>query len=175
MLEQKDYKKIKELFDEQGKKLETRIVHQLDKKLNTQKTTLESKIVAQGKELESKITIQGKELKKRLDDKLNKKFNKQTQILEKRIITHVGEMVEQSVLPAIDKLSKKIDRQLDKLYLSDKLADLQSNVSIRQKKKDEKVNLLIKFLKIRKVLTRSQVETLEAFEVFSRTSVVSAD
>jgi len=50
---------------------------------------------------------------------------------------------------------------------------LQANVTSRQRKEDEKVNLLISFLKKRKVLVDREVEILEAIEVFPNPQKIS--
>ncbi|OGG87614.1 hypothetical protein A3B87_00660 [Candidatus Kuenenbacteria bacterium RIFCSPHIGHO2_02_FULL_39_13] len=144
MLEQKDYKKLEKLFDQRGRQL----------------------FKEEGRKL---FEQEGKKL-----------FEQEGKKLEDRIITQVGEMIEQNISPILcdhtnrlDKLEKKINNLPDKLYLSDKFADLQANVTSRQRKEDEKVNLLISFLKKRKVLVDREVEILEAIEVFPNPQKIS--
>lgn len=53
-----------------------------------------------------------------------------------------------------------------KSYLDDKLADLEGSVIVRQRKEDRKVNLLIDFLKKKKILGKQEVKMLQEFQVF---------
>ena len=145
MLEQKDFKQIKKIFSENGKQLEKR--------------------------LDQKFSENGKQLEKRLDQK----FSEHGRQLEKRLVAKIGEVIEDNLMPVLDdhgkrldRLEKKINNLPDKLYLSDKLADLQANTTARQRKEDEKVNLLIDFLKKRKVLKNNEVDLLEEIEVFPK-------
>lgn len=64
---------------------------------------------------------------------------------EGRIIEAVGEMLEQNALPVIDALSGRLDNMQktianlpDKDYLDRKLADLDGNIVVREKKQDQK-------------------------------------
>lgn len=75
------------------------------------------------------------------------------------IIEAVGEMIEQNVLPAINNLP-------DKAYLDDKIADLEGTTVVRQRKEDQKVNLLIEFLQKKQVLGEQEVRQLREFHVF---------
>ena len=78
---------------------------------------------------------------------------------EDRIILAVGEMIEQNVLSLIVNLP-------DKAYLDDKLADLEGATVVRQRKEDQKVNLLIEFLQKKQVLGVQEVRQLNEFQVF---------
>jgi len=80
-----------------------------------------------------------------VEEKVEKTFDDRTNKLEERIVLQVGEVIEDNILPVLDNLDKKIDTLPDKAYLDDKLADLEGVTVVRQRKEDQKVNLLIKF------------------------------
>ena len=100
--------------------------------------------------------------------------------LTHEIVLQVGEMIEQNVLPQIDKLSsdlaeaksdltdvKKIITTLpNRDDLSRGLADVKGVVVAQLRREDEKVNLLIKFLREKNILTEEQWKTLSALQVF---------
>jgi len=106
MLEQKDYKQIKKIFKEQGKDLEVKLSNKIDK--------------------------QGKDLEVKLSNKIDKQYTK----IEKNIVVQLGEVIEDNIIPAVeriidkklDKIEKDIARLPDKAYLSDKLAELEGSV-----------------------------------------------
>src|SRR3989338_7568917 len=73
---------------------------------------------------------------------------------EGRVIEAVGEMVEQNITPALDKIHERLDTiegqittikadMVTKSYLDDKLADHSGEVVLREKKLDQKVNLVV--------------------------------
>jgi len=104
MLEQKDYKQIKKIFNEEGKKLFKFETKELE-------TRLSNKIDAQGKEF------------------------------EKNIVMQLSEVIEDNIIPVMEEIKKDIARLPDKAYLSDKLADLEGSVIVRQKKENKRINL----------------------------------
>ncbi|MEW6408211.1 MAG: hypothetical protein AB1465_06005 [Patescibacteria group bacterium] len=53
-----------------------------------------------------------------------------------------------------------------KTFLEDKLADLEGNVVLRQRKEDKKVNMIIEFLKKKKILTSAETRMLQEIKVF---------
>lgn len=57
-------------------------------------------------------------------------------------------------------------QMVTKSYLDDKLADLEGGVVTRQRKEDHKVNLLIEFLKKKKILGKSELKMLREIQVF---------
>lgn len=79
------------------------------------------------------------------------------------IITSVGEMIEENVLPQIASLPNKA-------FITDKMADLEGSVIARQRKGDQKINLLIEFLQSKKVLADNEVKMLKTFELFQPVS-----
>ena len=119
MLEQKDYKQIKKIFNEEGKKLFKFETKELE-------TRLSNKIDAQGKDLETR---------------LSNKIDKQGKELEKNIVMQLSEVIEDNIIPVMEEIKKDIARLPDKAYLSDKLADLEGSVIVRQKKENKRINL----------------------------------
>lgn len=92
---------------------------------------------------------------------------------EDRIITAVGEMLEQNVLPILDKMDVRMDDMQktianlpDKAYLDHKLADAKGEIVIREKKQDHKVNLLIEMQHRKRLLEDEEVRQLNAIQVF---------
>ena len=68
---------------------------------------------------------------------------------------------------AVDKRFDKIEADMvTKSYLDNKLADLEGSVIVRQRKEDQKVNLLIDLLQRKSVLEASDVRSLREIEVF---------
>jgi len=67
-----------------------------------------------------------------------------------------------------DNLEGKVVNLPDKAFLADKLADLEGSVIVRQKKEDEKVNLLIKILHKQAILRDEDIKSLEQIQVFPR-------
>lgn len=73
-----------------------------------------------------------------------------------------------------DKRFKEINKEMDEIktdmvtksFLEDKLADLEGNVILRQRKEDKKVNLIINFLEKRKILNPSEIRALREIKVF---------
>ena len=57
-----------------------------------------------------------------------------------------------------------------KSYLDEKMADLEGIVVIRQRKEDQKVNLLIDFLRKKKLLNKQEIKMLQDFQVFPTAS-----
>lgn len=53
-----------------------------------------------------------------------------------------------------------------KTFLEDKLADLEGNVILRQRKEDKKVNLIIDLLKKKKIFGPSELKTLSEIKIF---------
>jgi hypothetical protein len=80
-----------------------------------------------------------------------------------KVIASVGEVIEENILPQINALPNKA-------FITDKLADLEGSVITRQRKEDQKVNLLIEFLQAKKVLAASEVKMLKTFEIFQTAS-----
>lgn len=97
----------------------------------------------------------------------------------RNIGVELGKVIEQNVTPGLDSLHNrldKVDNRLDKIesqmvtksYLDDKLADLEGTVVVRQRKEDQKVNLLIDLLRRKSVLEKADVDQLQEFQVFPR-------
>lgn len=97
-----------------------------------------------------------------------KLFDEEGKKLEDRIIIKVGEMINDNVLPILDELRADLYRLPDKSFISDRLIDLKGDTIVHQKKEDDKLNLLIKFLKDKKNLLKSEVEMLESFKIFPK-------
>lgn len=91
--------------------------------------------------------------------------------LENNLAVKIGEVIENNVLPALEEMiDNKLINLPDKAYLTDKLADLEGVVAVRQKKEDKKVNLLIEFLKDKKILLDTEVSMLHEIQVFPNIS-----
>jgi predicted nuclease with TOPRIM domain len=121
-------------------------------------------------------------------------------MLEEKDFKKIGEemckVIEENVLPVIEKLDKRVEglegrfdnlegrfdnlegrfdnlegsvaNLPDKAFLTDKLADLEGSVIVRQKKEDEKGNLLIKILHKQAILRDEEIKSLEQIQVFPR-------
>jgi predicted nucleic acid-binding Zn-ribbon protein len=116
-------------------------------------------------------------------------------MLENKDLQKVGEelgkVIEHNVTPVLDQIigrmdkvegkMDKIESRMDKIesrmgriesqmvtkeYLDDKLADLEGSVIVRQRKEDQKVNLLINILKDRKVIKDLDIKRLKEIKVF---------
>lgn len=98
---------------------------------------------------------------------------------ESNVVIKVGEVIEQNVLPAIDAVDKSLNDRIDSLgkrvanlpdkaYIDDKFADLEGTTVVRQRKEDQKVNLLIEILRQKDVLADQEVDMLSEIEVFPR-------
>ena len=99
---------------------------------------------------------------------------------EDRIIVAVGEMIEQNVIPVMDKMDGRMDKMdgklddmrktianlPDKAYLDAKLADREGTTVVRQKTQNQKVNLTIDFLGKKKVFGEQEMQQLNAIHVF---------
>lgn len=101
-----------------------------------------------------------------------KLFTKEEGIkLENNLVIKIGEVIEDNILPAIEEIiDRKLDIKLnnlpDKGYLSDKLADLEGVIGIRQRKENKRVNLLIEFLKNKKIISDDEFGMLQEIQVF---------
>jgi hypothetical protein len=98
----------------------------------------------------------------------------------KRIGLEMCQVINENVLPVIEKLDERIEglekkfdeldgkvaNLPDKAFLTNKLADLEGSVIVRQKKEDEKVNLLVKLLHKRAILHDEDIKFLEQIHVF---------
>lgn len=94
-------------------------------------------------------------------------FHEESTKLENNLVVKIGEVIEDNILPALEEmLDSKLANLPDKGYLSDKLADLEGTLVVRQRKEDKKVNLLIEFLKNRKILSDNEVDMLQNIQVF---------
>ena len=116
------------------------------------------------------------------------------QIVDKTVRTHLddfrgemGEMVETSIMPQFEELGQrmtKVESRLqgvenevkdlkmtvanlpDKAYISDKLADLEGQIIVREKKADAREKKLVSMLHFRKVFNDADIQTLEDYRVF---------
>ncbi len=100
--------------------------------------------------------------------------------LTKEIVLQVGEFITDRVLPQIDELAdnlvevkkdltevkKTVTTLPDKDHLDRVAADVKGTIVAKLRTEDDKVNLLIKFLKESKVLTEEQWKALRALQVF---------
>ena len=93
----------------------------------------------------------------------------------KQIGEEVGRVIEQNVNPQFEDLRHRLDKveatMVTKSYLDDKLADLEGSVITRQRKEDQKVNLLIELLQRKSILVETDVKALREIQVFPTTSV----
>jgi len=92
---------------------------------------------------------------------------------EGRIIEAVGEMVEQNIMPVLDKMGVRMDDMQktianlpDKDYLDKKIAILSGEVVVREKKQDQKVNLVIDALDEQHVVQENRMKAIRAIHVF---------
>lgn len=102
----------------------------------------------------------------------------------KEIGLELGKVIEHNVTPQFQGINERLDKvegRLDKVegrlgkvesqmvtktYLDDKLADLEGNLIVRQRKEDQKVNRLIEMLQNKKVLEETEVKQLHEFQIF---------
>lgn len=70
----------------------------------------------------------------------------------------------------LDRVERRLGKveatMVTKSYLDDKLADLEGTVIVRQRKEDQKVNLLIDLVRKRAVLKEDDVRSLREIQVF---------
>ena len=88
----------------------------------------------------------------------------------KQIREEFGSVIEDNLMPMFDELKSEIgeikSQMVTKVYLDDKLADLEGVTVVRQRKEDQKVNLLIEMLKEKGTLTDEQTNQLKGIKVF---------
>lgn len=102
----------------------------------------------------------------------------------KSIGVELGKVIEHNITPALDGLHTQIgsiNTQIDglhtqigeirsqmvtKSYLDDKLAELEGTVIVRQRKEDQKVNLLIDLLQRKSILAETDIRQLKEIQVF---------
>lgn len=121
----------------------------------------------------------GEKLEDRITERIETRITEENQKLEDRIISKVGEMIDDNILPILEDHGEKIENLInevnklpDKSFLSDKLIDLKWDMVAYQKKQDERFNLLVKFLRDKKILLKNEVEMLEEFQVFPKQQTV---
>lgn len=99
---------------------------------------------------------------------------------EGRIIEAVGEMLEQNVMPVLDKLIGRVDKVEvkiddmqktianlpDKDYLDTKIAGSSGEVVVREKKLDQKVNLVVDALDEQHIVPENRMAAIKAIHVF---------
>lgn len=110
-----------------------------------------------------------------------KKNNKElTKEIVGQVVVEVGEFITDRVLPQIDELADglaevkqeltEVKKTITTLPTKDDLdrvaADVKGTIVAKLRTEDDKVNLLIKFLKEGNVLTEEQWKALRAFHVF---------
>lgn len=106
----------------------------------------------------------------------------------KKIGEEMGRVVEDNIIPQftdihgeltgirveltdVQKQLYNIDASMvTKAYLDDKLADLEGSVIVRQRKEDQKVNLLIDILQRKSILESTDIQTLKQIQVFPPSS-----
>lgn len=111
----------------------------------------------------------------------NKKLTKE---IVGQVMVGVGEFITENVLTAIDDVEERLSKRLgaletkmntlgtkmntlpDKDDLDRVAADVKGTIVAKLRTEDDKVNLLIKFLKEGNVLTEEQWKALRAFHVF---------
>jgi uncharacterized protein YydD (DUF2326 family) len=90
----------------------------------------------------------------------------------KEIGIELGKVIEQNITPTLDELHRELTevkgQMVTKSYLDDKLAELEGAVIVRQRKEDQKVNLLIELLRNKSVLQETDVKQLQDIQVFPR-------
>ena len=74
--------------------------------------------------------------------------------------------VDKEIVGIKNQLNKIEASMVTKPYLDDKLAELEGSVIVRQRKEDQKVNLLIDLLRKKSVLQDTDVRSLNDIEVF---------
>ena len=102
----------------------------------------------------------------------------------KEIGLELSKVIEHNITPQfqgvnerLDKVESRLDgvenrlngvesQMVTKTYLDDKLADLEGGTVARQRKEDQKVNLLIQILENKKVLEETDVKQLQEFQIF---------
>lgn len=98
----------------------------------------------------------------------------------KKIGEEVGKVIEDNITPALDKIHERLDKMEgsmtdlrktvanlpDKAYLDEKIANFSGEVVVREKKQEQKVNLLIDALDEQHVLRPDTIKTIKAIQVF---------
>src|SRR3989338_3397918 len=75
------------------------------------------------------------------------------------------ETASKKELGTLEERMTRIEAEMvTKSYLDDKLADLEGTVIVRQRKEDHKVNLLIEFLKKKKILGKTELKMLKEIQ-----------
>ncbi|MAG11836.1 MAG: hypothetical protein CMI52_03445 [Parcubacteria group bacterium] len=92
----------------------------------------------------------------------------------------MGEVLSENVIPALDQLNtrvdslekkfddldKKVNRMPDRDYIDRAVAELKGSYTQKLRTEDQKVNLLIKFLKEKDVLGTEHIAQLKELQVF---------
>ncbi len=94
--------------------------------------------------------------------------NQKITIEELAVITKEG---FDAVDKQIEELRTVVSRLPDKAYLDDKLADLEGSVIVRQRKGDQKINLLVDFLRRKNILGEGEVKMLDEIQVFPKIQI----
>ncbi len=98
----------------------------------------------------------------------------------KKIGEELGKVIEDNITPALDKIHERLDTMggqiedirktianlPDKDYFDDKLANLSGEVVVREKKQDQKVNLLIDAVDKQRIMPENIMAPIKAIHVF---------
>lgn len=77
----------------------------------------------------------------------------------------LGKVIEQNITPVLDEMRSQM---VTRSYLDDKLAELEGTATVRQRKEDQKLNLLIDLLHRKALLQDNEVAELQEIQVFPR-------
>lgn len=107
----------------------------------------------------------------RIDDRFKKAEDRIIERTTIAVVTQVGEFIEQNILPAIDtlieeKLTDKLRPLPDRDFITRQTSEVKGTIVAQLRKEDEKVNLLIKFLKEKNILNDDQQKALRELQVF---------
>jgi len=82
-----------------------------------------------------------------------------------QIGVELGRVIEQNITPMLEEMRSQM---VTRSYLDDKLAELEGTTVVRQRKEDQKLNLLIDLLHSKAVLYDAEVAELQEIQVFPR-------
>ena len=121
---------------------------------------VEQDIKTIGKIVRDEITAAEQRITAHTDEKITAA----EQRITSSVVLQVGEVIEQNILPAIDRIEKKVDAFPE--ILAKESASIKGSLTAKLRTEDEKVNLLISYLRKQNILTEDQWAELHALEVF---------
>lgn len=105
-------------------------------------------------------------LTKFVQEELEENNKKLTKEIVGQVVLEVGEFITDRVLPQIDEISTTITTLATKDDLTRGVTDIKGTLVAQLRTEDQKVNLLITFLKEKNVLNDQQWKALKELQVF---------